>query len=191
MFLAEKDLAAHGVTIEKIDVEIAKGQNREDDYLAINPLGVLPSLMLDDGTILRESMAICRYFEARYPEPSLFGREPLEVARIEQWNRHAELELLVPVSLAFRNGHAFWNGRIEQVPEFAAVARKLVLERMAWFDRELAGREYLAGDRFSIADITALCAIDFGRIVDLRIAPEHVHLLRWRKAVADRPSAKA
>src|SRR5690606_7531952 len=112
-------------------------------------------------------------------------------AEIEMWNRHVELELLVPVSLAFRHGHAYWQGRIEQVPAFAPLARTQVLERMAWLDRELAGRPFIAGDTFSVADISAVCGLDFAKLSDVRVTPALPELHRWYTAMQARPSYRA
>jgi glutathione S-transferase len=190
MFLAEKR-ERNAIEIDLVPVDIAGREHQRDSFLALNPLGLLPVLELDDGRVLRESVAICRYLEELHPEPSLLGTEPFERAQIEQWNRHMELELLGPVAQTFRNTHAFWKDRIEQVPAWGELCRKQSLERLAWLDRELGEREHVAGDRFSIADITALCAIDFGRISGIRIAPEQAHLSRWYAAVTARPSAKA
>jgi glutathione S-transferase len=187
IFLAEK-----GVSVETIEVTIATGANRDPPYLAKNPLGLLPVLELDDGRILRESVAISRYIEELHPEPNLFGKDSWERAMIEQWNRHAELEMLWPIAQTFRNTHAFWHGRIRQAPEFGAIMKEIAAERMDWFDGELGKRPYLAGDRFSIADITLLCAIDFGRISEIRIdAARQPNLKRWHAEVSARPSAKA
>jgi glutathione S-transferase len=187
IFLAEK-----GVSVETIEVTIATGANRAPPYLAKNPLGLLPVLELDDGRILRESVAISRYIEELHPEPNLFGKDAWERAMIEQWNRHAELEMLWPIAQTFRNTHAFWQGRIKQAPEFGAIMKDIAGERLDWFDGELGKRPYLAGDRFSIADITLFCAIDFGRVSDIRIDVErHANLKRWHAEVAARPSAKA
>ena len=137
-------------------------------------------------------MAICRYVEELHPEPNLFGADPWERAQIEMWNRHAELELLWPISQVFRNTHKFWVGKIKQAPEFGAIMREHVAERFDWLDGELADRGYMAGDRFTVADITALCAIDFGKVSDLRIqAATHPHLAAWHQRVSERPSAKA
>jgi len=192
MFIAEKGLADKGVTIETIEISIAAKANLTPEYKRKNPLGLLPILELADGRVLRESVAICRYLEGIYPEPNLMGNDAWERAWIEQWNRHAEYELLFPIAQTFRNTHAFWEGRIKQVPEFGALMKEQVLDRMAWFDSELAARPYIASDRFTIADITALCAIDLGRISDIRIdAAAMPNLKRWYDAVSARPSAKA
>ena len=187
IFLAEK-----GLPYETIEVTIAEAENRTPKYLAKNPLGLLPVLELEDGRILRESMAICRYLEEQHPEPNLFGADPWERAVIEQWNRHAELEVLYPAQQAFRNKHAFWKGKIKQAPEFAEIMKELAAERYAWLDAELGKRGFLAGDRFTVADITLLCAIDFGRVADIRIKDElHPNLRRWHTEVSARTSAKA
>jgi glutathione S-transferase len=186
IFLAEK-----GVEVELIEVSIASRGNDEPGYRAKNPLGLLPALELDDGRVLCESIAICRYIEELYPDPPLFGVDAWDRAQVEQWNRHAELELLWPVAQTFRNTHGFWAGRIPQAPEFGAIARDLALERLAWFDQVLASRPFLAGSAFTVADITALCAIDFGKISGIRIPPEQSHLQRWYREVSSRPSAKA
>jgi glutathione S-transferase len=186
IFLAEK-----GVTVETIEVTIASGANRAAPYLVKNPLGLLPVLELEDGRILRESVAISRYIEELHPEPNLFGNDAWERAMVEQWNRHAELEMLWPIAQTFRNTHAFWQGRIKQAPEFGAITKDLAYERLEWFDGELGKRAYLAGDRFTIADITLLCAIDFGRIVDIRLSDAHPNLKRWHAEVSARPSTKA
>jgi glutathione S-transferase len=187
IFAAEK-----GIALETIEISIAAGANLKPEYRAKHPLRLLPVLELEDGRVLRESMAICRYFEELHPEPNLFGQDAWERAQVEMWNRHAEFELLFPIAQAFRNTHAFWQGRIRQAPEFGAIMKEVALERFGWLDHELSSREFLAGDRFTVADITALCAIDFGKISDIRVqADAQPHLKRWYDAVRARPSAKA
>jgi glutathione S-transferase len=189
VFLHEKGLLDR---VELVEVSINAKQHRAPEHLARNPLGLVPVLELDDGRQLRESMAICRWVEEQQPEPNLFGRDAWERAQIEQWNRHAELELLWPVAQVFRNTHEFWRGRIEQAPEFGEIMRRVLGERLAWFEQELATRPYFAGERFTVADITALCALDFAKISQIRIDPAtQPHLARWRETVAARPSAKA
>ncbi len=187
VFLAEKN-----VSYDTIEVLISASAHQTPEFRKKNPLALLPVLELDDGKVLRESMAICRYMEELHPEPNLFGTDAWERAQIEMWNRHAELELLFPISQVFRNTHAFWIGKIKQAPEFGAIMRELLVERFAWFDSELAKREYFAGDRFTVADITAMCALDFGKVSEIRInADTHPHLAAWHKRVAGRPSSKA
>ena len=187
IFLAEK-----GVAYDTIEVSIAAAAHQTVDFKKKNPLQVLPVLELEDGKILRESMAICRYLEELHPEPNLMGSTPWERAVVEQWNRHAELELLLPIAQVFRNTSKFWVGRIKQSPDFAEVMRELVLGRFEWLNYELANREYFAGDRFTVADITALCAIDFGKVSNLRLdAAIHPHLVAWHARVSARASTKA
>lgn len=189
MFLHEKGLLDR---VELVEVSIASRANVAADHLSRHPLGLVPVLELDDGRCLRESVAIQRYLEELAPEPNLFGADAWERAVVEQWNRHAELELLYPVSQVFRNTHEFWKGRIEQAPDFAAIMRGVLGERLAWLDRELATRAYLAGPRFTVADITALCGLDFGKVSGIRIDPAtHPSLARWHQAVSSRPSARA
>ena len=187
IFLAEK-----GVAYDTIEVNIAAMANLSEDYRRKNPLSLLPVLELADGRVLRESIAICRYVEELTPEPNLFGADAWERAQIEQWNRHAELELLWPIAQIFRNTHEFWKGRIKQSPEFAEIMREHVSQRFEFFNNSLADREYLAGPRFTVADITALCAIDFGKVSKLRIDPEKTpHLAAWHARITARPSSKA
>jgi glutathione S-transferase len=187
VFFAEKQ-----VPYETVVVSIAAKEHQADSYRAKHPLALLPVLELADGRVLRESMAICRYVEELHPEPNLLGRDAWERALIEQWNRHAELELFFPITQAFRNLHSFWKGRIAQSPDFGAAMKELAFERMRWLDRELEGRAYLAGDRFTVADITGVCAIDFGKVSDIRIDAETMpNLARWYAGVNERPSFKA
>src|SRR5262249_36004359 len=164
IFFAEK-----GVAYDTIEVSIAASEHHKPEFRKKNPLALLPVLELADGKILRESMAICRYLEELYPEPNLLGTDAWERAQIEQWNRHAELELLIPIAQVFRNTNAFWVGRIKQAPDFGAIMREQVGSRFDWIEEELGLRPYLAGQRFTVADITALCAIDFGKVSNLRI----------------------
>lgn len=191
MFLAEKNLPALTAQIEVTTVDMAAKENLAPAYLAINPLGNLPALELDDGTVICESVAICRYFEELFPEPALFGATALERAQVEQWNRHAELEVLSASAMSFRHTHAYWAGRIPQAPDWGKIAKDLALERLAWFDSVLAARPWLAGEFLSIADITLLVAIDFGKLTDIRIGPDQLHLARWYAAMKARPSYKA
>lgn len=187
VFLAEK-----GVAYDTIEVLIANAAHQTPEFRKKNPIALLPVLELADGRVLRESMAICRYIEETHPEPNLFGADAWERAQIEMWNRHAELELLWPISQVFRNTHKFWEGRIKQAPDFATVMREHLAERFDWLEGELSGRSYMAGERFTVADITAMCAIDFGKVSDIRIKAEtYPHLAAWHKRVSERPSAKA
>jgi glutathione S-transferase len=152
----------------------------------------VPALVLDDGTVITESIAICRYFEALQPEPPLFGRGALETARIEMWNRRLELHLLFPISHVFRNSHpAMKEMEVPQIPAWAEANKPRIAEFISLLDRELADRPFAAGDTFSVADITGLVAVDFMKPPKLAVPDGLVNLKRWHAALAARPSAAA
>ncbi|MGD0073545.1 MAG: glutathione S-transferase family protein [Candidatus Binataceae bacterium] len=186
VFLAEK-----GISVPYEQIDLAKAENRQPAFLAKNPLGGVPVLELDDGTLIAESVAICRYFEGIHPEPPLMGTGPLDSAIVEMWQRRMELALFMMVAQAFRNTSEFFKGRIPQVPEFGEVCKAEAIKRLQWLEGELANRSFIAGERYTIADITAMVAVDFGRWVKIAIQPEHKNLARWYQAVSSRPSAKA
>lgn len=186
IFLAEK-----GVDAEYLQVDIGKGEHRTPEFREKSPLALLPVLELPDGGYLSETMAICRYIEELHPEPSLFGTTALERADIEMWNRRMEFEIFWPIAFVFRNTHAYFRDVLPQVPEFGEVSRQHAFDRLAWLNEVLESRQYIAGDRFSVADITALCGLDFGRITGTTIQDEHRELKRWHASVSARPSAGA
>ncbi len=186
IFLAEK-----GIEVPTVQIDIGKAENREAPYLAKNPMGGVPMLELDDGTIIAESVAICRYFEQSQPEPALMGVGAQDCALVEMWQRRMELEIASPIMGTFRNTHDFFKGRIPQVPEYGAVLKESAFKRLEWIDSELADRQFVAGDRYTIADITLLVGIDFGRVSKIAIQPDQKNLTRWYDEVSSRPSAKA
>jgi glutathione S-transferase len=186
IFLAEK-----GVTVPTVQVDIGKAENRQPAYLAKNPLGGVPVLELDDGAFLAESVAICLYFEQLHPQPPLLGTDARDKAFVEMWQRRMELGLLSNTAGCFRNTHPFFKGRIPQVAEYGAVCKEAAVKQLAWLDGELAKTRFIAGDRYTIADITALVGIDFGKVSDIRVLPEQRNLTRWYQEVSSRPSAKA
>ncbi len=186
IFLAEK-----GIQVPMVDIDMMKGEHRTPEFLAINPLGTLPVLELDDGTILTESIAICRYFEALHPEPPLFGRTALEQAQVEMWDRRIELEFMRPISEAFRHGDDFWKDRLTQVPDYAEVARERVFENLSWLDDRLADREFIATDDYTVADISAQCGFLLGKNTGTPIPETCANVLRWFEAVTHRPTARA
>jgi glutathione S-transferase len=187
IFAAEKGIA---LTLEEVD--ILAGQNRTPEFLAKNSSGAVPVLELDDGSHLSESVAICRYLEGLQVNPNLLGRDLCEQAEIERWNRRMELELLGPIGRTFQNTNPIFQSRIKQFPEYGEAQRAIAYRRLERMDQELDGREFIASDRFTIADITALVAIDFGhRLADIQIAPSLSHLSRWHETVSKRASAKA
>ncbi len=189
IYLAEKGLS---VPFEKVD--IMTRANRTPEFLAhVNPLGGIPVLALDDGTHIAESVAICRYFEALHPEPSLFGRTPAEIGRIDMWNRRIEMTFMQPVGMAWVHGSPLTKAVVKhQIAEMAEQARALVRSAFAFLDGELAKRAFVAGDAYSMADILALTTFDFaGQLNQLHPEPSQTNLLRWHAEVSARPSAKA
>ena len=187
IFLAEK-----GIKLPLEQIDLGSLQQMSADYAKINPLKRVPALALDDGTVITESIAICRYFEALQPDPPLFGRGAVQVARIEMWNRRLELNLLFPVAHVFRNTHpAMKEMEVPQVPAWAEANKPRISEFVAIVDRELEDRRYIAGDTFSVADITGLVAVDFMKPAKLAVPDELKNLKRWHAEISARPSATA
>jgi glutathione S-transferase len=187
IFIAEK-----GLSISKEQIDIFAGQNRIPEFLKKNPSGGLPVLELDDGSHLAESVAICRYLEALHPQPNLMGRDSREQAFIEMWNRRMEFELLGVAGRFFQQTNALFKGRIPQFADYGEAQRANMVVRLKRMDSELAGREFVAADRFTIADITALVGIDlFTQLGGQPFPGDMPNLRRWHNAVSSRPSAKA
>jgi len=187
VFLAEK-----GITVPTEQVDLGKLAHKSPEYTAINPLQRVPALELDDGTIISESIAICRYFEALHPEPPLFGMGPKDTAVVEMWERRIEFHLFGPVAHVFRNSHpAMKDFEVPQVPAWAEANRPRAMDFVALLDRELANRRYVAGDRYSVADITGMIAVDFMKPAKLAVPDTMTNLKRWYAEVSARPSAKA
>ena len=190
MFIAEKDLDARGVVITRIPVDIATNETGSAAFREVNPLGEVPVLELDDGTRIRESLAICRYLEALYPEPCLFGATPLDRARIDAMTLELMFRVYVPTTHAFRHSHKFWQGRVTQIADYGTLARDQVIDEWRRIDALLAERPFVAGDAFSMADIVAFTTLEFGKPSGIRLQPDQVNLGRWHAAIAARPSAK-
>jgi len=187
VFLAEK-----GVSVPVEQVDLGALAQKSEGFTAINPVQRVPVLQLDDGTILTESIAICRYFEALHPEPPLFGRGALEMAQIEMWNRRLELHLLFPVSHVFRNSHpAMAKMEVPQVPAWAEANKPRIADFLGIFDRQLAQSRYAAGDHYSVADITGMIAVDFMKPAKLSVPDGCANVRRWHAEVSARPSAGA
>jgi glutathione S-transferase len=186
IFLAEK-----GVKVPLVQVDIMRNANRTPEFNAKNSLGSLPVLEFDDGSCISESVAICRYFEELHPEPPLFGVGARERALVEMWNRRIELAIFAPVGHVWSHLAEVSKGRGRRLPEYGEIQKRAAIERIAWLDDELRNREFVAGERFSIADITTLCVIDFANTVDIRIEPGQRNLARWYDSVSARPSAMA
>ena len=187
IFVAEK-----GIDLPTVPVDVPGGENRGADFLAKNPWGgLLPVLELDDGTHLAESVAICRYLEALHPDPPLLGVDAQDAAVVEMWNRRMELELFRNVGDYFRNSANFFADRFVQHEASAEQARRFAVERMGWLDASLADRPFVAGERFTIADITAWVSLDLGMPTVFDIPPELGHLRRWFDDVSKRPTTRA
>ncbi|CCV13709.1 glutathione S-transferase [Mesorhizobium sp. STM 4661] len=187
VFLAEK-----GLEVPLVPVDMSALEHRTQPVSSRNPLQRLPVLELDDGTIITESVAICRYFEELHPEPALFGRGALGKAKVEMWQRRMELNLLGCVAAAFRHIHpAMKEWEIPQIPEWGEANKPKAVEFLRLLDGELANREFVAGDTYSIADITGMIAIDFMKPARIRVPEDCANVQRWHEAISSRPSAAA
>ncbi len=187
VFLAEK-----GIEVPLVPIDMGALGHREQVVASRNPLRRLPVIELDDGTIITESVAICRYFEELQPEPALFGAGALGKAMVEMWQRRMELNLLSCVAQAFRHTHpAMKEWEVPQIPEWGEANKPKAIEFLHLLDRELAGREFAAGDSYSIADITGLIAVDFMKPARIRVPEEFGNVIRWHAALRARPSANA
>jgi glutathione S-transferase len=190
MFVAEKGIAG----IEQVQVDLGAGQHRSADYLARNPFGRVPALELDDGRILCETRAICSWLEGHAPEPNLMGEGYDERAFIEMTDRRVELHLFYGIANCVRHTHPGLAALEQpQFPEYGVVQGEKMRETARWLDQLLATQPFVAGQRFTIADITAFCALEFARGL-MRFRPGHEempHLQAWRDRIAERPSAAA
>ncbi len=187
VFLAEK-----GIEVEKVPVDMGQLGHKSEAVTRLNPLQRLPVLELDDGTAISETVAICRYFEELHPEPPLMGTDAKDKAIVEMWNRRVELIFLGAVANAFRHTHpAMKEWEVPQLPEWGEVNRPKALKFLEMLDTELADREFIAGDRYTIADITGMIGMDFMKPAKIE-RPEHLsNVMRWYQAASSRPSAKA
>jgi glutathione S-transferase len=188
MFMAEKGLA----DIEQVVIDLGAGEHRSADYLARNPFGRVPALELDDGRILCETRAICSWLEGYAPEPNLMGEGYDERAFIEMADRRVELHLFYGIANCVRHTHPGLAALEQpQFPEYGAVQGEKMRDTARWLDQVLATQPFVAGQRFTIADITAFCALEFGRgLMKFRPGQEGMpHLQAWRDRIAERPSA--
>jgi glutathione S-transferase len=192
IFLAEK-----GIEAETVQVDLRNGEHLGPEFRALNPQCTVPVLELDDGTVLTENAGIAHFLEAEYPEPPLMGRTPVEKGLVAMWNARIEFEGLTAAAEALRNSARGFAGRAltgpegyEQIPELAERGRKRAARFLKMLNERLEGRDFVAIDTFSLADITALVVVDFTQWLKL---PEtaHPHLARWHEAVSARPSARA
>jgi glutathione S-transferase len=188
-------LAEKGAPHETVQIDLRAGEQLGDAFRAINPQCTVPALRLDDGTVLTDNAAITAYLEARFPEPPLLGITPEEKAEIASWNWRVEFEGLLAIAEALRNSAPAMKQRAlpgpddyAQIPELAARGLARLKRFFDVLDARLAGRETVASPRFSVADITAVVAVDFARVVKVKPGDEHPNLLRWRAAMGQRPA---
>ena len=186
-FMAEKGI--DDITI--IDVDLLAGAHRTPEYVERAGIAQAPALTMDDGTTITESIAICRYLEALYPEPNMFGRDPKETAVIEMWTRRAEMLVATPLMLAVRHGHPALAALETQVPEVAANNRQQGERALKLFDRRLATSRWVAADRVTIADGVMFVGMEFARLVKFAVPEELTHLAKWQTAMRERASAAA
>lgn len=187
IFLAEK-----GIEVPLVPIDMGEMGHRSPEVASRNPLRRLPVMELDDGTVITESVAICRYFEETHPELPLFGTGAVGKAKVEMWQRRMELNFLSAVASAFRHLHpAMKEWEVPQIAEWGEANKPKVVDFLAFLDSELANREFIAGDAFSIADITGMIGIDFMKPARIAVPDECSNVRRWYAAVASRPSAAA
>ena len=187
MFIAEKGIA----DIELVQLDLQKGEHRTAEFKEKSPFAQIPTLELDDGRCLTESRAICQFLEALHPEPNLMGRDAFERAFIEMWDRRMELMFSVPLMMWVRHGNPVL-AMLErnQSAEVASFNQGQALRMAKRLDVELASRDWIAGDRFTIADITAACGMDFAKMMKWRPGEEMPNLQNWRDRIAERPAGK-
>lgn len=191
IFLAEKGLS---IPLER--VPLAEGGHKTPEFLAKNSLGQIPVLELDDGSTISETVSICRYLEALHPAPPLFGTTPKEIGLIDMWIRRVELQIMSQIGNVWINSHKYTESYAEKhgirrFPDFGEESRKRAVGRLHWLDGEMSGRDYIAGDAFSMADITALTVIDFATFIGIPLPERCDRLKAWHARVSARPSAKA
>ena len=182
IFMKEK-----GVEIPATEIDLRAAENLSESYRAKNPFGRVPVLELDDGSYLSESQAICRYLEGKNPAPNLFGESTEEQAIIEMWSRRVELNVMMPVAQAFRNITGFFKDRETIVPEWGEVSAEVARGSVALINEHLATSTYLAGDRYSIADMTLAITLAFAKNVGQDLLGAE-HIARWYAVVAARPA---
>lgn len=188
MFLAEK-----GVELPSDQIDLMTGENRKEPYLAKNPHGTTPALELDDGDVLAEITAICEYIEELHPDPPLIGTTPEERAKTRMWVRRIDLNIVEPMTNGFRysTGLAMFKDRVRCMPQAADDLKTLAQEKLAWLDGLIAGHAWIAGDRFTLADILLFSFLEFGGQVGQPLNPDNTAVAAWFERVKARPSAAA
>jgi len=187
MFLAEK-----GIDLPETPIDLSKREHKSPKYRRLNSLGQIPTLELDDGTAISETVAICRYFEELHPEPALFGRTAVEKAQVDMWVRRVEFQLMQPVGAFWRHAHPRTAALLTQYKDFGESNRVAYSNAQRWLDGEMAdGRPFIAGDAITMADICALSTVDFAHWIGLDIDADRPHLTAWHERIRARPSAAA
>ncbi len=188
MFIAEK-----GLTVPMVEVDLMKGENRQGPYTEKNTAGQMPCLELDDGTTVSEITAICEYLEDTHPRPALIGTTPKEKAETRMWTRRLDLNICEPMANGFRysEGLPLFKNRIPTAPEAADGLKRVAQDRLLWLDKQLEGRQWVCGDRFTYADIHLFAFLDFGKQVGQPLNPEAKTIAAIYDRIRDRPTAKA
>jgi glutathione S-transferase len=186
IFLAEK-----GIDLPETPLNLMQREHKSDEHKARNSLGQVPTLVLDDGTAISETVAICRYFEETEPDPPLFGTEAAGKALVEMWIRRVEFQVMQPVGNFWRHAHPRTAALLTQYKDFGEANRAAYAGGLKWLDRELAQRPFIAGDNYSMADICALSTVDFAEWIGLPIPDELANVKAWHARVSARPSATA
>ncbi|MDB5465575.1 MAG: glutathione S-transferase [Phenylobacterium sp.] len=186
IFLAEK-----GVDLPETKIDMMKREHKSPEFRAKNSMGQLPTLELDDGTCISETVAICRYFDEVHPEPPLFGRTPVDKATIDMWVRRVEFTVMMPVGNFWRHAHPRTAALLTQFKDFGESNKATYQGAQKWLDRELADKPFLAGDAYSMADICLLSTVDFADWIGLPLEDGFENLKAWHARVSARPSAAA
>jgi glutathione S-transferase len=188
IFLAEKNLL-NSIEFEQVDLK--SGGNITADFKQKNPIAKVPVLAMEDGSFLSESMAICRYFEALYPETPLMGTTPQQQAVIEMWQRRCEIYFMNTVGMGFQHSSGYFSDRMKPVAEWGQICIESVPNFFALLDSHLKNSQYIAGDEFSVADITAYVTMDFAKVISVRPDESLINLKRWYDLISTRESIKA
>ncbi|HXV00146.1 MAG TPA: glutathione S-transferase family protein [Caulobacteraceae bacterium] len=188
MFLSEK-----GLELDKVDVDLMGGENRKEPYGQVNPSGTLPALEVEEGAVIAEITAICEYLEELHPNPPLIGATPMQRAETRMWTRRIDLGIVEPMTNGFRysQGLRLFESRLHCIPQAADDLKAIAQEKLAWLDRLIAGREWIVGDRFTLADILLFCFLDFGASVGQPLNPDNKNIAAWFERAKARSSAAA
>lgn len=186
IFLAEK-----GINLPETPVDMMQREHKSPEHRARNSLGQVPTLVLDDGTAISETVAICRYFEEIQPEPRMFGATPVEKAHVDMWVRRVEFMVMNPVGNFWRHAHPRTAALLTQFKDFGESNRAIYAGAQKWLDGELEGREFLTGDSYSMADICLLTTLDFAKWIGLERDESYANLAAWHARVSARPSSRA